>query len=315
MVGSGVKSEKTTVAALSVLSNTFLTLGKITVGFISGSMSILSEGIHSGMDLIAAIIALLAVKQSEKPADDRHAYGHGKFENVSGTMEALLIFIAAAWIIYEAASKFTTGVHIDQFGLGIVVMGASALINLVVSTLLFRVAKKTDSIALEADALHLRTDVYTSGGVFIGLIIMKLTGWSILDPIIAIAVALLIIKAAYNLTKEAFMPLVDTTLPEEEYLAITNILEVHAHNFIEFHQLRTRKSGSERYIDLHLVVPSQEPVKKVHDLCDHLEEEINKQLPRTHVLIHFEPCSERLGPCSHCVGCEQKLKEVKISSE
>lgn len=292
--------EKTRAASISVLSNTVLTTGKVVIGLTSGSVSILSEGIHSGIDLVAAIIALFAVRESGKPADDRHTYGHGKIENVSGTVEALLIFIAAIWIIVEAVHKLSAGVAVDNLGWGLVIMGFSAVVNLLVSTLLLKVAKKTDSVALEADALHLRTDVVTSAGVFVGLLLMKITGWEIFDPLIAILVALLIIKAAYDLTKEAFMPLVDVSIDEEEYQVILAVLNEYASQFVEFHKLRTRRAGSERHIDLHLVVPKYESLLRVHELCDQIEKEIEEKLPRTNILIHAEPCSDRTGGCSVC---------------
>lgn len=308
--------EKTTVASISVLSNTVLTTGKIVIGLISGSVSILSEGIHSGIDLIAAIIALFAVRESDKPADARHAYGHGKIENVSGTIEAMLIFLAALMIINEAVRKFTEGVTVDKLGWGLVIMGFSAVANLVVSTLLMRVAKRTDSVALEADALHLRTDVYTSAGVFLGLLLMKITGWTIFDPIIAIIVALLILKAAYDLTKEAFMPLVDVSIEPAEYQIILEVLGKYSGQFVEFHKLRTRRSGSERHIDLHLVVPKYQSVLDVHELCDQIEQEIKENLPRTNILIHAEPCSDSSSKCLACdnmqAGCNKHAEKTVI---
>lgn len=292
--------EKTRAASLSVLSNTVLTLGKVSIGLISGSVSILSEGIHSGIDLLAAIIALFAVKESGKPADDRHAYGHGKIENVSGTIEALLIFVAAIWIIVEAVHKFSSGVVIENLGWGMGIMAFSALVNFFVSNHLMRVAKKTNSVALEADALHLRTDVYTSAGVFVGLLFVHFTGWVIFDPIIAILVALLIIKAAIDLTKEAFMPLVDIRLDESEYQVILTVLKDYSSYFVEFHKLRTRRSGPERHIDLHLVVPKFQSVLEVHELCNRIEKDIKEQLPETIILIHPEPCSEAAEQCPTC---------------
>lgn len=292
--------EKTRAASLSVLSNTVLTLGKVMVGLASGSVSILSEGIHSGIDLLAAVIALFAVKESGKPADERHAYGHGKIENISGTIEALLIFVAAIWIIVEAVHKFSNGVVIENLGWGMVIMAVSALVNFFVSRHLMRVAKKTNSVALEADALHLRTDVYTSAGVFAGLVFVHFTGWVIFDPIIAILVALLIIKAAFDLTKEAFMPLVDIRLDESEYQVILTVLKDYSSYFVEFHKLRTRRAGPERHIDLHLVVPKFQSVLEVHELCNRIEKDIKEQLPETNILIHPEPCSEAEEQCPKC---------------
>ena len=294
-------SEKTQVATLSVASNSFLTISKIAIGIVSGSISILSEGIHSGIDLIAALIALFAVRESGKPADSGHAYGHGKIENVSGTVEAVLIFAAAVMIIFEAIQKSFKIINgqgfVGELGLGLVIMGVSALVNLIISTKLMRVAKRTDSVALKADALHLRTDVVTSAGVFIGLILIKITGWAIVDPLIAFVVALMIIKASFDLTKQAFAPLVDVSLPDEEREIISQVLLRHADEFVEFHKLRTRKAGAERHIDLHLVVAKYTPVVDVHELCDKIEEEISERLQGTHVLIHAEPCGSRNVEC------------------
>ena len=312
--------EKTKVASLSVASNTFLTLAKVAIGLASGSVSILSEGIHSGIDLLAAFIALFAVRESGKPADKRHAYGHGKIENVSGTIEAALIFVAALMIIAEAIQKVQEiiggeGGHVGDLRLGMLIMGVSAIVNLIVSTKLMRVAKQTDSVALEADALHLRTDVYTSVGVFIGLLLIKITGWAILDPIIAFGVALMIIKASFELTKKAFSPLVDVSLPDEEREIITEVLLLHAEKFVEFHKLRTRKAGAERHVDLHLVVAKYTSVVDVHELCDLIEQEINLRLHGTHVLIHAEPCSTRdvkcpveAGLAPSCQSCQAKTE-------
>jgi len=292
-----VSKEKTNVALLSVASNTLLTSSKLIIGFISGSVSIISEGIHSGIDLLAACIAYYSVRESDKPADSRHAYGHGKIENISGTIEALLIFVAVVLIAVEAIRKLTqvisgNGGEVGSvaLSLGLVVMGCSALINVFVSARLMKVAKKTDSVALEADALHLRTDVYTSAGVFVGLLVIRFTGWHIVDPIIALGVALMITKAAYDLVKKAFFPLIDVSLPEEEKEIIAEAISHHQGEFVEFHALRTRKAGAERHVDLHLVVPKHASIAEVHELCDEIEQEINTLLSGTQVLIHTEPC-------------------------
>ncbi len=290
--------KKMHAATLSVVSNTFLVAGKVSVGLFTGSVSILSEGIHSGIDLVAALIAYFSVRESGKPADERHRYGHGKIENISGTVEALLIIMAALWIIFEAADKLRRGSEVGQLGLGVGVMALSAVVNMIVSAKLMRTAKATDSVALEADALHLRTDVFTSVGVLLGLAAIKLTGITWLDPVAAIGVALLIIKAGVDLTRQAFFPLVDVSLPAEEEQAIIDIIESFSANYLEFHKLRTRKAGPERHIDLHLVVPQELPVRQVHSLCDLIEAEIKCKFPGSHVLIHSEPCEP--GQCKNC---------------
>ncbi|NMA14692.1 MAG: cation transporter [Clostridia bacterium] len=282
-----------------------LVILKLFVGILMGSVSVLSEAIHSGLDLIAALIAFFSVKRATQPADEQHQFGHGKIENVSGVIEALLILVAAVWIIIEAYKRIVQGVAIESIHLGILVMAFASLVNFFVARYLFRVAKKTDSIALKADAMHLSTDVITSIGIMAGLIFIKITGIQMLDPLFAIAVAILIMKASYDLTKEAFSPLLDAKLPDEEEEAIVNIIKTYSDSFIEFHNLRSRKSGSERHIDLHLVVPHSKPVQEVHGLCDHIEDKISDLFPSSHVLIHIEPCNKECTNCSSHDNCTE----------
>jgi len=307
-----IADEKQKVAALSIISNTSLVLLKLIAGIITGSVSIISEAIHSGLDLAAAIIAFIAVRVSSRPPDHRHRYGHGKFENISGTIEALLIFIAAIWIIFEAYEKIVTGAKVETIGIGIAVMAFATLVNWIISGALMRTARKTDSIALEADAMHLRTDVYTSLGVMVGLSVLYITKIQILDPLIAIAVALLIIKAAYDLTLKALVPLLDVALPADEEAEIDcAISKIHSEGIVGFHQLRTRKAGSERYVDMHLVVARNLSISEVHNLCDRIENEIENCLPSVHVLVHAEPCEDEDCPTCQNTGCNLSLNLVK----
>jgi len=281
-------SKKVRVARLSIFSNSLLIAMKLAVGILSGSISIISEAIHSFMDLLAAIIAFFSVRISDTPADDRHPYGHGKFENISGVVEALLIFVAAFWIIYEAAKKIMHPKEIESIGIGFIVMLVSAVINFFVSRRLYKVAKETDSIALEADALHLKTDVYTSAGVAVGLGLIWLTGYHIIDPIIAIFVALLILKESYTLFSRAYAPLLDVSLPKKEIEAIRLIIEKHCSDTVSYHDLRTRKAGNFKYIDFHLNLSEHLTVKQAHDICDAIENDIKASFSHTEVTIHVE---------------------------
>lgn len=291
--------EKSSTARLSVASNLMLVIMKLTVGIMIGSVSVISEAIHSGIDLIAAVIAYFSVRSSSKPPDRDHAFGHGKVENISGTIEAVLIFIAAGLIIYEAYQKLLHGVVLEDVSLGIVVMLISALVNLYVSQRLMKTAKRTESIALEADAWHLRTDVLTSLGIFAGLVAIKLTGITILDPIFAILVALFILKAAVELVIKSVRDLMDEKLPEAEEKEICQIIEDHSKQYVGFHELRTRRSGSDRFIDLHLVVSRELSIEKAHGLADHIEEDIKARFPRCSVIIHIEPCGDG-DECGKC---------------
>jgi cation diffusion facilitator family transporter len=293
---------KQNTARLSVISNTCLVLMKFVVGFAIGSVSIISEAIHSSMDLIAAVIAFFSVRMSAEPPDADHSFGHGKFEDISGLVEALLIFFAAILIIYEAVTKLlghtTIELSDDLLIFGIAVMGISALANWYVSHRLFIVAKESESIALESDAWHLRTDIYTSLGVFAGLILIKLTHIQIFDSLVALCVAVVIMKAAYDLTKRSLADLIDHSIPKTDEKRIKEIICEHASIYAGFHDLKTRRSGPEIFIEFHLVVPGDISVTESHDLTDHLESDLNTEYPRATITIHVEPCSE--GKCDRC---------------
>lgn len=271
---------------------------KLTVGLLMGSVSVISEAIHSGLDLVAALIAFYSVRHADRPPDQNHPFGHGKIENVSGVIEALLIFAAAVWIIIEAVLKLLHGGEVVSLGWGFVVMAISAAVNYAISSMLFRTAKATDSIALEADAMHLRTDVYTSLGVAVGIGLLKLTGIAVLDPIVAIVVAGMIIKAAYDLTREAFFPLLDTQLSHAEASALRAVIEGFSDQYVGYHKLRARRSGSDRHIDLHLVVHRDRSIRESHALCDAIEARIRELMPRATVVIHTEPCDESCATCA-----------------
>ncbi len=294
--------EKNQIAALSVGSNTVLLVSKLIIGSLIGSVSVISEGIHSGIDLVAAIIAFFSVRKSSQPPDSEHYYGHGKYENVSGAVEAILILVAAALIIREAYFKLLNGVEIEDVNLGIIVMIVSVIANFYVSNRLIKTAKKTESIALEADAWHLRTDIFTSLGILIGLIIIRFTGIKILDPIMAIIVALFILRAAIQLTWKSVRDLIDVRLPPNEENIIRTIIEKYSGKYFEFHKMRTRKAGSDRFIDFHLVVCKDANIEEAHNLADQMEQEITREFPRGSVIIHIEPCDDP----KQCGECEKK---------
>ena len=286
------RDKKVRTARLSIFSNIFLIIIKVIAGVLSGSVSIISEAIHSSMDLMAAIIAFFSVKISSNPPDKKHPYGHGKFENVSGVVEAILILVAAIWIIYEAIHKLINPAPVDTIGVGILVMTISGIVNYFVSHRLYKVAKETDSLALEADALHLKTDVYTSLGVAMGLGLLWFTNLQWLDPLVAILVALLITYESTVLLKKAYNPLLDTALPENDMETIEHCIQKHLQPDMSYHQLRARRSGHYKYIDLHLEVPAQTSVAISHQICDDIEQEINLQFQNAEVQIHIEPTTD-----------------------
>jgi cation diffusion facilitator family transporter len=280
---------------------------KLLVGLSSGAVSIISEAAHSAVDLIAALVAYVAVKKSSKPPDTQHAYGHGKIENLSAAFEAVLIVLAALWIVYESVEKINNP-HVPEYlEYGLLVMALSVVVNYWVSTKLYYVAQLTGSHALEADALHLRADIWTSAGVLIGLVIIKMTGLYWLDPIIAIAVAVIVFKAGFSMTMKSIYELTDVALPQAEEERIRAIVHRHP-KVIAFHKLRTRRSGSFRLIDMHIVLEKDMHLDKAHGVCDELECAIKAQFAPCDVIIHLEPCdyNEGFGGCP--VECGENCK-------
>lgn len=299
---NSIFTNKKLAASFSVISNLTLIILKLVTGFISGSVSIISEAIHSGSDFLASVIAFFAIQKSEQPADRDHQFGHGKYEDAAGFVEGSLIILASLYIIYEAGKKLA-GVSepMNNSYLGIAVMMFSVLTNIFVSTYLFKVAKETDSIALYSDAEHLRTDVYSSLTVFLGLIIIHFTGLHIIDSIIAIIVAMIIMHAGYKICKTTMNDLLDGSLPDKDINEIKNIIRNHAeHGISSIKEIRTRKSGKDKDIVIILLVNGNLTVSFVHNLCDKLENEIEKALGNTKVTIHIEPKNEETKPSVSC---------------
>ncbi|EUJ52263.1 cation diffusion facilitator family transporter [Listeria fleischmannii] len=279
---------------LSVISNFVIVVLKFIVGFLTGSVAVISEAVHSSMDLFASVITFFSIRIAGRPADDDHPYGHGKAENIAGTIETLLIFVAGIWIIIESVDKFMNPHEIKFPALGIIVMLFGATVNIVISRIIKRAADKANSVAMKSNALHLYTDVFTSLGIAASLLLVYLTGWTFLDPTIAILTAIYIMYEAWKLLKESFPPLMDQRLNKKEEEEIKRIILAHKEEFIEFHDFRSRRSGAEEYIDFHLVVSSEMTVTAAHSLCDTIEQEIGAFYSKAQVLIHLEPEEERV---------------------
>lgn len=289
-----MKNNSARIAFLSVLSNSTVVVLKLIVGLLTGSVAVLSEAIHSSLDLLASLIAFISVRISGKPADKQHPYGHGKVENISGTIETLLIYVAGIWIIYECVHKLIAPEPLKLPWLGIAVMLVGALINFIVSRVVNKEAERVNSVAMKSNAFHLLTDVYTSLGVAGSLILVSLTKWTFLDPIIGIVLALYIMFEATKLMKEAFPPLLDARLTKEEESTILKAIESFKHEYIEVHDFKTRRAGSEQYIDFHLVVPSHHSIERIHELCDRIEEKIQRHFENASIMIHPEPEGHQL---------------------
>jgi len=290
-------STRSGAAKLAMAAISLLILIKIIASIITGSISIRADAIHSALDLVAAVVAFIGIRVSDKPADGRHPYGHGKAENISGVLVAGLIFFAAGIIIYEAIKRLISGAALELIGVGIFVTAAAIAINGLLSWYVLRVSRATDSIALEASGRHMLTDVFSSCAVLVGLTVVHFTGLIMLDSIVALLVASIIVKSAYGIMRKSFGGLIDVKLPEAEEGVVRAAIMEHVGELVEFHKLRTRKAGNQRYIDLHVVMPRNISLEEAHSMCDHLEQDIKSKLQRASITIHVEPCSEECQQC------------------
>lgn len=274
---------------VSIISNSCLIFIKFIAGFLSGSISIISEAIHSSTDLLASFIAYFAVLQSSKPADEDHQYGHGKYEYIASLFESLLIIFAGIIIAKETFEKLysQTTYEIDA-NFGLIVMGISILVNYFVSKYLLKIAKKTNSPAIMADGSHLSADMFSSIAVITGLIMVKITGHSFFDSGIALIVSVMIILTGIGLYKDAQENLLDRALTKSQLDEIKNILENYS-EFAELKSLKTRKNGFKKEIDITLLIDGDITVKEAHKLCDEIEFTIDSQLKETDISIHLEP--------------------------
>ena len=290
-----INQKKKFVAGLSITSNVILSVLKVITGILSGSLSIISEAIHSLSDCFASVLTFFSVIKSSKPADNDHPYGHGKYEDMAGFIEGLLIIFASLFIIFEASKKIIFGIDMDvENFLGISVMFIAVILNIIISSLLFKVAKETNSISLYADGEHLRTDVYSSLGVLIGLILIKITGYAVLDPIIAILVAVIIFKAGYTISKKASSNLLDHSLPDENINNIKQIIKTHADSVaMKRNSLKARQVGPTKDIDMILQFPENTTICECHKICDEIEKEIQSIYPNCTISIHSEPICYR----------------------
>jgi cation diffusion facilitator family transporter len=281
---------KTRAAALSIASNAILIALKIAAGAITGSVAILTEAMHSSIDLIASFVAYFSVREADKPADAEHPYGHAKIENLAAAIEAMLILVGSGVIIYAAVRSLVNGPEVHSLGVGIAVIGASIVANVLVSARIARQARHTDSPALEGDAAHLRTDAATSGAVLVGLVMVQVTGAVWLDPVIALVVAGAIVYAGVRLLARASRVLVDEALPPEELDAVRDaIAEFGPRGVAGYHKLRARRAGSRRYVDLHVQFVGGTTLEDAHATAHALQDAIRARMRGADVLIHLEP--------------------------
>jgi cation diffusion facilitator family transporter len=281
---------KSRAAGLSIASNATLIALKLAAGAITGSIAIITEAVHSLIDLVASIIAFFSVRKADEPADAEHPYGHEKVESLAAAIEGMLILVGAGVIVYEATHQLVQGAAVDRLGVGIAVMAFSVFANLGVSTVLSRQAQLHDSQALEGDAAHLRTDALTSAGVLLGLALVQVTGNAAFDPITALVVAVAIVWAGFRILRRSSGVLVDETLPEAELDRIeAAIASARTPEVAGYHKLRARRAGSRRHIDFHVQYRSGTSLERAHELAHQMRDSIEAEIPQAEVLIHAEP--------------------------
>ncbi len=270
-----------------------VTIGlKLGAYLLTGSIGLLSDAIESLVNLVAAIVALWALTYAAKPADAEHTFGHSKAEYFSSGAEGALIVVAAVSIAVEAWQRLQHPEPLTQLGLGLVLSLLATAVNGGVAVVLLKAGRRLRSITLRADAHHLLTDVWTSGGVILGIFLVQVTGWLVLDPVIALLVAVNIVWTGFKLLKETFFGLLDTALPNEEMELIRRILDDYADQGIQFHAMRTRMAGTRRFISFHVLVPGAWTVRQGHDLCETVELRIIEALPGSNVITHLEPLED-----------------------
>jgi len=292
MISSRSRAAKVALAVIVGLA-----AAKVVVGTITGSISVIAQAADSFLDLFAVVITFLAVLAASKPPDEEHPFGHGKMEYLAAVVQGLLIVIAGGLVIYSSARRIIAGSVLEMTEAGIGVMLFSIIASLLLSRYLRKVSQATDSMALEANAHNITADIYSAAGVLVGLTVIRFTGLTLIDPIMAILVSLVMFRSGYGVLRQAYRGLTDVRLPEEELAVVRLAIKEHIGEVVDFHALRTRKSGSERYVDLHLVMPRRISLEEAHRMCDHLEQDIRSKLAQARVTIHVEPCDEKCEKC------------------
>jgi cation diffusion facilitator family transporter len=281
---------KAGAATVSVVSNSLLVAAKIAAGAITGSIAIITEALHSSIDLIASMVALVSVRKADEPPDPEHPYGHAKAENLAAAIEGMLILVGAGIIVFEATRRLSIGAEVDNLGVGIAVIAASAVANLGVSRFLMRRAREHRSAALEGDAAHLRADVLTSAGVLVGLGLVEITGVEAFDSIAALVVAGMIVFAGLRILTGSSRVLLDEAPPPEELDRIESaIAAARPPEMVGYHKLRARRAGARDYIDLHVQFRSGTTLEHAHSVAHRLRDAIEAEVPDADVLIHVEP--------------------------
>lgn len=275
---------------------------KSVAAWVTGSVGLLSDAMESGVNLVAAIVALIALKAAVRPPSTHHHFGLGKAEYMSAAVEGSMIFVAAVAIVWTAVDRLINPVPIEKFGIGLVISSVAAVINLVVGLLLVRKGREHRSITLEADGKHLLTDVWTSVGVLAGVGVVALTGWNVLDPLLALAVGLNILVTGFALLRRSGAGLLDVALPKADQDVIAEVVGRYEDDGVVFHALRTREAGQQRFVYVHVLVPGEWTVQRGHDVCEDFERDIALALPNTTTFTHLEPVDDPVSYTDQHLG-------------
>jgi ferrous-iron efflux pump FieF len=306
-------NRKIKAARISVATATGLAVIKLITGLATGSMAILSSAVDSLLDILMSGVNLVAITKAEKPADKAHPFGHGKYETLATLIQSSIIALSGLVIIGESVRRLYLGSELRGIEGGIAILGFSIVASWLISRYLLRVAKETDSSALKADSLHFSMDVYTNGGLLLGLLIIQLFNIPWLDPILSIAVACYILFEAFRLVRHGLRDVLDEELPESIRAEIVELIRAHGDLHLDFHNLRTRRAGSQKIMDFHLTLCRHLSVHEAHRIADHLEKRIEEEIPGSDVTIHVEPCE--ISDCTHerqhCPYREKVLHKIE----
>jgi ferrous-iron efflux pump FieF len=295
-----VSPRKLGAARLSVLVAATLAIVKLITGIATGSMAVLSSAVDSLLDILMSSVNFMAIRQAEQPADENHPFGHGKFETIATIFQSMIIALSGLWIIYEASRRLWQGVELSRLGGGMAILAFSSVVSWLIASHLRKVAKETDSSALQADSLHFSMDVYTNLALMVGLGMVALLGIPWLDPALSMLVAGYILYEALRLLRYGVRDILDEELPPPIRKEITDLIETRG-DLLGYHNLRTRRAGSQKIMDFHLTVCKHLSVEAAHAIADDLEKKIEEEIPGADVIIHIEPCQQDDCPgVEHC---------------
>ena len=295
-------------ARFSVGSAVVLAVTKLFVGIATGSLGVLSSAFDNLADILMSGVNFLSIRKSIEPADFSHPYGHGKAETLGTVFMSVIVALTGAWIVREGVHRLRAGIIPSSVDTGVLVMALSVAASWYIARRIWKAGDETGSNALKADSLHFRTDVYAGAGILVSLLLFRVTGWKWLDPGAAMVVGGYIVLAAISIFREALGDLMDSSLPPETVEEIRRIIDSHKPLVVDYHKLRTRRSGSEKHVDFHVVVCRQFLLQDAHQVADHLEKEVSQALGNAHVVTHIDPCDIE---CPGKEECERILTEIR----